>query len=120
MTLRLNIAEEFSPVPVGRYRTDGDKSGEVFREECLYPKICDAKDRKTILIVDFTGMYGLSSSFLEEAFGGLVRENGFTSDEILKMLRFHPEKSYFDLYINLTKGYISKAKPTKAKTERYA
>ena len=120
MALHLNIAEEFSPVPVGRYKTDGDKSGQVFREECLYPKIRDAMKKQTILIVDFTGMYGLSSSFLEEAFGGLVREKGLNSADILRVLRFRPEESYFDLYIDLTKGYINKAKPARTKTEHYA
>ena len=120
MALRLNIANDFSPVPVGRYRTDGDKSGEAFRDDILYPKIRAAKEKQTILEVDFTGMYGLSSSFLEEAFGGLVREKGLNPDEILRMLKFLPEKSYFDLYIKLTKKYINDAKPTEPEAEHFA
>ena len=120
MTLRLNIAKEFSSVPVVRYVKDGDKSGEEFREKFLYPRICDAMNKKIILEVDFEGMHGLSSSFLEEAFGGLVREKGLSPDDIIRLLRFLPKKSYFDLYIKLTKEYINKAKPTESEPAHYA
>ena len=110
MTLRINIAEEFSPMPFGRYRDDGEKSGEAFREDILYPRICVAIEKQEILEIDLTGMCGLAASFLEEAFGGLVREKGLDSDDILRTIKFLPEKSYFDLYIELTKEYIKEAK----------
>ena len=111
MASRLNIAKEFSPVPIGRYKTDGDKSGEVFLEDFLYPKVSDAMKRKEKLEIDFTGMYGLSSSFLEEAFGGLVRKYNLSSVDILDTIVFLPEKSHFDLYIDLVQEYIRDAKP---------
>ena len=110
MALRLNIAQDFSPVPIGRYRTDGNKSGEVFREELLYPRIRSALDKGESLEVDFTGMMGLNASFLEEAFGGLVREHDdLTSEKILQAIKFLPENSYFDTYIEVTKEYIQEA-----------
>ena len=112
MTLHINIAKDFSPVPIGRYRSDGDKSGEAFRDDVLYPKIRTALDKKDMLEVDFTDMYGLSSSFLEEAFGGLVRNHGLNSDEVLRTIKFLPEKSHFDLYIDLVKEYIKDASDT--------
>ena len=112
MTLRLIISTEFSPVPIGRHREDGDKSGEAFREDILYPKICEAMKKQELLEVDFTGMYGLSSSFLEEAFGGLVREKRLNPDDVLRTIKFLPENSHFDLYINLTKEYIKEAVST--------
>ena len=111
MAFRINIAKDFSPVPIGRYREDGDKSGETFRDDILYPKIRAALDKQDILEVDFTDMSGLSSSFLEEAFGGLVRKHHLNPDEVLKTIKFLPEKSHFDLYIDLTKGYIKEAIP---------
>ena len=116
MAFRINIAKDFSPVPIGRYRGDGDKSGETFRDDILYPKILAALDKQDILEVDFTDMSGLSSSFLEEAFGGLVRKHHLNPDEVLKTIKFLPEKSHFDLYIELTKEYIKEATP-KAKPE---
>ena len=112
MTLCINIAKEFSPVPIGRHRIDGDKSGEAFREDILYPKIRVAMEKQEILEIDFDGMYGLPSSFLEEAFGGLVREKKLNSDDILRTIKFRPKKSHFDLYIELIKEYIKKASGT--------
>ena len=110
MTLRINIAEEFSPVPIGRYRDDGEKSGEAFREDILYPRIQVALEKQEILEIDLTGMYGLASSFLEEAFGGLVREKGLNSDDILRTIKFLSEESHFDLYIECAKECIKNAK----------
>ena len=112
MTLHINIAKEFSPVPIGRYRADGDKSGEAFREDILYPKIFIAIKKQESLKIDFTGMYGLASSFLEEAFGGLVRKHHLSPDEVLRTIQFLPKESHFDLYIDLTKQYIKEASGT--------
>ena len=36
MTMYLNIAKEFTPIPIGRFRNSGDKSGQAFREDILY------------------------------------------------------------------------------------
>lgn len=115
MAFRINIAKDFSPVPIGRYRGDGDKSGEAFRDDILYPKIRAALDKQDSLEVDFTDMYGLSSSFLEEAFGGLVRKHDLSPDDVLRTIKFLPEKSHFDLYIDITKGYIKEAKSKAAR-----
>jgi len=67
--MTLKIATEFSKEPAGRYRTDGDTSGEVFRDKRLIPALREA-DR---VIIDLDGTEGYGSSFLEEAFGGLLR-----------------------------------------------
>lgn len=65
----ISIANEFSPYPVGRYVTDGPNSGERFREEFLAPALKAGQS----LVIDMDGVLGYGSSFLEEAFGGLVR-----------------------------------------------
>ena len=110
MTLRINVASDFVGVPLGRCRADGNTSGEVFREDILYPKIRKAMKEGETLEVDFTGMHGLSGSFLEVAFAGLVREEGLDADEVLRTIKFLPEDSHFDLYIELVREYIEKAK----------
>lgn len=109
MAMVLKVASEFSPVPIGRYKGDSDKSGEVFREDFLFPRISEAMKQGDVLIVDLEGMEGLSSSFLEEAFGGLVRENKLSPEDVLRTLKFKPENSYFDPYIENTKKYIREA-----------
>lgn len=72
------IATDFSPFPAGRYSRDGDYSGEVFRNNFLLP----ALTKYERVVVDLDGTDGMGSSFLEEAFGGLVR-NGY-SEKILR------------------------------------
>jgi STAS-like domain of unknown function (DUF4325) len=68
-TLTITVAKDFSPSPAGRYKADGKFPGQVFRENLLLPAI-KTHDQ---VIVDMDGTEKCGSSFLEEAFGGLVR-----------------------------------------------
>ena len=113
MALYINIAKEFTPMPIGRFRTHGNKSGQAFREDILYPKICEAIRNKDTLKVDFTDMLSLSSGFLEESFGGLVRQHGMKPDEVLKTIEFLSKNNLLGLYIELSKEYIQEAEPGK-------
>lgn len=72
LTVTLSIAKRFSRYPAGRVPADGPYNGTRFREEFLVPELrrLGPSDR---LQVDFDGLEGAGSSFLEEAFGGLVR-----------------------------------------------
>lgn len=65
----ISIANEFTQTPAGRYETDGPFSGQKFREEVLVPALRAGKK----IAIDLDGTIGFGSSFLEEAFGGLVR-----------------------------------------------
>ena len=114
MTMYLNIAEEFSPIPIGRFRTHGDKSGEAFREEILYPRVCEAIKNKETLKVDFTNMLKLSSAFLEESFGGLVRIHELDRDEVLKTIEFISKDRLHVTYLELSRDFIEEAVPGKA------
>lgn len=69
MPKNINVATDFSRYPAGRYMSDGPYSGERFRNEFLRP-VLDSKDTA---IIELDGVRGYGSSFLEEAFGGLVR-----------------------------------------------
>lgn len=80
---KINVAEDFSRYPAGRYEDDGTYSGEVFRKNLLIPSL---ESREKILIL-LDGTRGYGSSFLEEAFGGLVRE-GYDKKLILELLDF--------------------------------
>ena len=72
--MRIKISEEFTKTPGGRFQIEGDFSGEEFRETILKPKFDEAKIKDEKLIIDLDGCYAFPPSFLEEAFGGLVRE----------------------------------------------
>lgn len=69
----INISKDFSDTPGGRYKKEGMYSGEEFRDTILlqaYEKIENTPDKLTI---NFDNCFGFATSFLEEAFGGLVR-----------------------------------------------
>lgn len=68
----IDIANDFSKAPAGRYESDGPFSGEGFRNQLLRPALERLKPSES-LEVRFDGTEGYGSSFLEEAFGGLVR-----------------------------------------------
>jgi STAS-like domain of unknown function (DUF4325) len=78
--LNINVAREFSRYPAGRLISDGPFSGEAFRKMLL--PILRAGDKVT---VELDGVRGYGSSFLEEAFGGLVR-SGFTPAQVKELV----------------------------------
>lgn len=65
----VNVAKDFTRFPSGRFKKNGSTSGEAFRETHLEPSIRDGQ----MVTVELDGTIGYGSSFLEEAFGGLVR-----------------------------------------------
>lgn len=71
----IKVAREFTECPGGRYVKNGPFSGEAFREEYLIPRIKELEEGQR-LVVDLDGGDGYGESFLEEAFGGLVRKMG--------------------------------------------
>lgn len=78
----ISVSTDFSRMPAGRHTTDGLYSGQRFREQFLVPNLGVGPDP---LIVDLDGAMGYGSSFLEEAFGGLIRD-GFTQAEVRQWL----------------------------------
>lgn len=79
--ITINIARDFSKYPAGRFVKDGPFSGEHFRKKFLEPNI----EKQDKIIIELDGARGYGSSFLEEAFGGLVRK-GFTSNTLKKKI----------------------------------
>ena len=77
----ISVLRNFSENPAGRYVTDGPNSGERFRDELLLPALRE----NTRVTVDLDGALGFGSSFLEEAFGGLVRA-GFRAKDLHEKL----------------------------------
>jgi len=74
--ITVSIARDFTRFPTGRLKKNGDTSGEGFRELFLEPHL--SKGEK--VIVEFDGTIGYGSSFLEEAFGGVVRKLRISPD----------------------------------------
>lgn len=77
-TMIVNIARDFSPFPAGRYLSDGPYSGEAFLRQKLIP----ALEQHTKIRIVLDGTMGYGSSFLEEAFGGLIRLKKWTNADL--------------------------------------
>ncbi|MEE1143385.1 MAG: STAS-like domain-containing protein [Bacteroidales bacterium] len=73
--IKIKVATDFSRIPGARYPEEGDFSGKDFRQKVLYPALQEAISLHVKLIIDLDGTAGLGTSFLEESFGGLIREN---------------------------------------------
>lgn len=101
----INIAKDFSRVPLGRFRDDSPYNGTTFREDFLIP----ALSQHATLEINLDGTEGYGSSFLEEAFGGLVRLSGFDQQELLS--RIHFVSSEDPTLIDEIREYIEEATP---------
>ena len=78
----INIAKDYTRCPGARYESEGDYSGERFREDFLAPMIKEAIKTGVKLEVILDGSAGYSASFIEESFGGLIRTNHYTLQEV--------------------------------------
>jgi hypothetical protein len=85
-SITINIARDFSTAPGPRYTHEGKFSGEDFRVNILAPKMKEALANEHTLTVILDGTSGYGTSFLEEAFGGLIREDKIPYSDIVKTL----------------------------------
>lgn len=109
----IRISEQFSKYPMGRYfPKDGDFAGERFRKEFLKPAlevaIKSGGSEKVEVVLDGVRTFG--SSFLEEAFGGLVREENYTHAQLERVLIVSYTQPELSFYAEAIKDYISKAR----------
>ncbi|MDD5329703.1 MAG: STAS-like domain-containing protein [Sulfuricella sp.] len=95
----INIERDFSRYPAGRYVADGPYNGEKFREEFLVPALLEKTDK---VLIELDGARGLGSSFLDEAFGGLVR-SGYSAEDVLNRIELRSQDASL---IEEIKGYI--------------
>lgn len=84
--IQISVADDYTKRPGGRFISDGEYSGQDFRERLLLPKYMEAKREGEKLCVNLDGGYGYGSSFLEEAFGGLVRELGSIDSSLIEIV----------------------------------
>src|SRR5687767_9564357 len=88
----IHVASQFSTLPGPRFKSEGPHSGQEFREKLLEPAFREAHASGQELLIDLDGVeFGYPASFLEEAFGGLVRLPGVGVESVRKTLRFKAE-----------------------------
>lgn len=108
----IEIAKDFSEYPAGRVPKDGPYNGERFRKEFLVPALREAiaHDDKVTVILD--GVRSFGSSFLEEAFGGLVRCEGYSNEDVLSRLCIVSKSAIYKRYERAIEKHIKSAKQT--------
>lgn len=114
----LNIGQDFSIDPSGRFYTDGDGSGEEFREELLLPALKGLSVGEKLEIILDDEVEGYGSSFLVESFAGLVKYGYFQADELIPLLTFKHTDSDFSFYVKRIIDYIHAAKYNSVKYKR--
>lgn len=92
---------EFSKTPYGRTEEDGAYNGKRFRLQHLKPAY--GKNTTEKISVDFNDIVPPGSSFLDEAFAGLIRYEGMTLDEVWNRLEIISD---FPLYEIQIKGFL--------------
>lgn len=83
----INVIKDFSKKPYGRspekvMKGEENDTGLVFREKLLAPRLTDCISQGNKLRVILTGYNRYGRSFLDEAFGGLIRDDGFTYKQL--------------------------------------
>lgn len=107
----LTISSDYAKYPGPRHASDGPNSGEKFRDDVLVPALRRAQNEGSRLIVSLDGARGFTASFLEEAFGGLVRLKGFTQDQLSKILEVRATDKRVDYWRDRISQYIAVATP---------
>ena len=100
--MNINIAKDFSKNPAGRYISDGKYSGESFLKNYLIPAV----KTHDLVELDFTGVRGYGSSFLEEAFGGLIRLTNMSLKDFMSKIIIITQDPFLAPEIN---SYVSDA-----------
>ncbi len=113
--VNISVLKDFSRTPGPRYKEEGSFSGEEFRNNILLPKLKEAIIQKKTLLVDLDGVSGYGTSFLEEAFGGLIRVNDIDYKTLKNTLKLKSEED--DIYIEEIWEYIEDAKNKKDSNE---
>ena len=109
LDMKIDIAKDFSEYPAGRTLVDGPDSGERFRTDFLVPALNKASLSGETVVLQIDGVRTFGSSFLEEAFGGLIRNKLFERKDIEKYLKITYDRESFEFYKDLIIKYLNDA-----------
>lgn len=97
----------FSKTPYGRYEKDGKSNASAFRDNWLAPAFKNPDiDKVNVYLDTVEDGYEYGSSFLEEAFVGLVRKCGIDASTVKRKLNVVTEHYDYILEINEYLGKV--------------
>lgn len=79
--IKFFVVDGFSRTPSARIAKEGKHPGEELRA-LIVPLLRQAIENKVHLCINLDGAAGYGTSFLEEVFGGLIRDEHFTYEEL--------------------------------------
>ncbi|PDV89956.1 hypothetical protein CO652_00615 [Rhizobium sp. H4] len=107
--IKIRIAD-FAKFPAGRDDDDGPYNGTKFRRQILVPAVerslAHPGDRITVVL---DGVLSFGSSFLEEAFGGLVREEHFPRSQLRQIIRVVADGPVYQTYKRQIEKHLAAA-----------
>jgi hypothetical protein len=109
----ISLARDFSRNPGPRLKDQGPNSGETFRK--LLVRALSQHDR---VVVDLDGTNGIGSSFLDEAFGGFIRSEGMSKEEVRQRIRIVSKLD--SSYLSTVNDAIDSAQPLKVRDPAHA
>jgi len=101
------ISTQFSKTPGSRFRYEGKFSGQELREDHIAPLLKEAIEKNTKIVIDLDGVAGYGTSFLEEAFGGLIRIDNLPLQKLSQLLSFISKEQPF--LISTINSYLNEA-----------
>ena len=93
---------DYTRFPGGRFSSDGEGNAADFRVKFLVPPLKNGN----LVKLNLDGVIGYPASFLEEAFGGLIRNEGFDSEFVEKHIELEALEPGNSGVIRLIQKYI--------------
>lgn len=111
--MMIDLAKDYSKYPAGRFLTDGTYNGEKFRQTILAPMLSkiDKNHPAEKLVIDIDGVRVFGSSFIEEAFGGLIRLGFYTSQELQNLIEVRCTNPKLFFYQEMIQNIIANTIP---------
>ena len=106
-----SIAKEFTKTPGGRFRQNGPFSGEEFRDDVLRDLFRGAVEAGDTLVIVLDGTSGYPPSFLEEAFGGMIRLGFSSLDQMNQHLELKAHDPHYEVYRLTAIDFMESARP---------
>lgn len=101
---------DFSKFPAGRDDDDGAYNGTKFRREVLLPAINRALATAGETVeVSLDGVLSFGSSFLEEAFGGLVRVERLNPRDLARVIKVQASRPVYQTYKRQIEKHLKEA-----------
>lgn len=98
--VKIVIALDWSMSPTGRYERDGESNATAFKKRFILDNLKAGEN----FFIDLDGTDGYGSSFLDEAFAGLVRDNLIAKEEFFQRFTFKSDED--PSFIEEIKSYI--------------